>query len=134
MIRVDRLSQALKDGLADRPNTGLMLLTDDGAPIALSHESEESQTIGAAAASIFLEYKATDKFGFAPLTGFVYSAKNRIVMVRSLAVLGDGVDVLICGYSSDGSTEYLDSLVTKQAANLAYLIPVFAAMTRKVLD
>ena len=84
MIRIDRLSKLLREAVADKPGVTLMLVTDDGAPFASSDDSEESQTIGAASASIFIEYKATDKFSFPPLTSFVYSSKKRTVICLSL--------------------------------------------------
>jgi hypothetical protein len=135
MIRVDKLSQYFRDAVSEKPGTGVMLVTDDGAPLASSDDSEESQTIGAAAASIFLEYKATDKFSYPPLTSFVYSAKNRTVMCKYLASLSDGINVLICAHASEEtSVESLDALLASQAANLDYLVPVFAGMSRKVID
>jgi hypothetical protein len=135
MIRVDKLSQSLKEAVADKHGMTLMVVSDDGAAIASSDDSEEAQTIGAAAASIFIEYKATDKFSYPPLTGFVYATKNRSVMCRYLASLSDGSNILICGSApKDTSVDLLDALVTRQAADLDYLVPVFSGMTRKVVD
>lgn len=135
MIRIDRLSQSLREAVTEKPGMSVMLVSDDGAPIACSDDSEESQTIGAAAASIFLEYKATDKFSFPPLTSFVYSAKNRTVMCKYLASLSDNSSVLICAFcKKETPLTLLDSLVAEQVAALHYLIPVFAGMSRKVID
>ena len=135
MIRVDRLSQCLKESVAETPGVVLMLLIDDGSPFAASDDSEDSQTVGAAAASIFLEYKATDKFAYPPLTSFVYSAKSRTVLCRYMATLSDGCSILLCAFSSSSTPlDALESIVAQQAAQLDYLVPVFSGMARKVVD
>ena len=135
MIRIDRLSQSLRDAVADKPGVMIMLVSSDGAPIACSDDSEEALTIGAATASIYTEYKETDKFQFPPLASFVYEAKNRTVMCKTLASLNDGSNILFCGACTKTTpSAELEALIAYQVASLAYLVPIFAGMSRKLVD
>ena len=132
MIRVDRLSRALAAAASESGFT-LLLVAEDGSPIAASDCLEETQTIGAAAASIFVEYKATEKVCGSPLTSFVFASKKRKVVCMQFATLQDGGAILVVGTGED-DCDRLTAMVKKVSLDLQFLVPVFDKMSRRVVE
>ena len=137
MLRVDRLSKAFKEAVSVDEYKGYLLLivADDGSAIVSSDDSDETHTIGAAAASVFLEYKATEKFSGSALKSFKYSSKKRRVICRHFAVLEDHGSILLvaAGPSTDNLSK-LTELMDRASEDLSFLEPVFAQMSRRVED
>ena len=135
MLRVDRLSKAFKEALSCEEYNGyaLLLVADDGSALVSSDDSDETHTIGAAAASVFSEYKAAEKFSGAALKSYIFSSKKRKVLCKHFAILEDRGCILLVAVAPDGAeiTQLLE-LVDRASADLSFLEPVFANMSRRI--
>ena len=138
MLRIDKLAGILKEASVTaleqhHVSLTLMLTTEDGACLATSENQDLAHTLGAAAASIFQEFRAAESSLNSPLTDFVYKSEERILCCRQLATLQDNYAVLlIVACDKTGFTvDSLKSYTARAAEDLAFLNEPLSQMSKK---
>jgi hypothetical protein len=137
MLRLDKLVTGLRSGASNYPGVSFILCTEDGACLAASDDRENTQTVSAAVASIFIEFRAAES---TPLESVVFRTEQRLVCCRQLATLSDGMIVLFMAtvsrkaqssFSADEEHEWLQNLTLAAVEDLGFLREPLAAMTKR---
>ena len=133
MLRIDRLVSALQGASVKHQGVSFSLYTEDGSCLAASDNSEQTQTIGAAAASIFIEFRAAESVSANSLNSLVYCTEQRLVCCQQVATLSDGMVVLVVvSARSDASdAAQLQALAARACEDLAGLKDIFACMSKR---
>ena len=133
MLRIDRLVGALRAASVKHPGIAFSLFTEDGSCLAASDDTEQTQTIGSAAASIFIEFRAAESVSTTALDRLLYRTERRLVCCQHVATLSDGMVVLlIVSARSDASDPtHLQKLAARACEDLAILKDTFAGMAKR---
>ncbi len=117
------------------------MFTEDGSCLGSSEDSEEVQTIGAAVASIFIEFRAAEGAGTGGagagtvgggLESLVYRTERRLVCCQQVASLSDGMAVLLVVSGREGlEAGYLQKVTRRGVEDLSVLKETFAGMTKR---
>ena len=133
MLRIDRIVGALRGASLKHQGVAFSLFTEDGSCLAASDESEQTQTIGAAVASIFIEFRAAESVSPTALQSLVYRTERRLVCGQQIATLSDGMVVLliVSARSDVADVSYLQKITARACEDLAVLKDTLAGMTKR---